>query len=455
MIKEEMKLSGYFWLPKNEKKQIPGTLYISKNGDIELEILGKLSDSEDFETDIPIICGNVENKNYITLEDSFYVSQGLPFPDMISKSKIISNYAYLGVTCTEKNNLMFDEFTFSLDGITEWIGKSGIDVSHSKDYTETDVKYKKLKDLEYELIDGYKLIFLLSGSIYRSSGNFEVKFTQRVKVKIVSKTLRSLKEFINLSWKIINFFSFSINNTLSIKDVKVTSKDITRRMLERDIPVEIETIYKSTNYIEDKYSYHPYKMLFTFADIESNFEAKIKYWLQNYKVIEPTLNLYFSVKQNNHTHIESEFLFLIQALETYHRRTSNEKFMEEEKYKLLTSTLMRCCPEDQKEWLEGKLKFGNEISLRKRIQQLIEPFKDLIGTNKERKSIIGKIVDTRNYLTHYNKDLKNNAVEGIKLINVNKKLEGLLELSFLKELKFSDKEIVTIFNRHIKKQFTE
>lgn len=127
--------------------------------------------------------------------------------------------------------------------------------------------------------------------------------------------------------------------------------------------------------------------------------------------------------------------------------------MDDNEYKILFDRIIKCCPEERKEWLEGKFKFGNEISLRTRIKKIIEPFNHLIGTNKERKNLIGKIIDTRNYLTHYNHDLKDNAIEGFNLIELNKKLEGLLELSLLKELKFLEEEIDNIFNKIIKKKF--
>ena len=39
-IKEEIKRSGYFWLPSASEKKLPGTLTISDGGKIELEVVG-------------------------------------------------------------------------------------------------------------------------------------------------------------------------------------------------------------------------------------------------------------------------------------------------------------------------------------------------------------------------------------------------------------------------------
>lgn len=50
--------------------------------------------------------------------------------------------------------------------------------------------------------------------------------------------------------------------------------------------------------------------------------------------------------------------------------------------------------------------------LGKRIKNIIESFKELLGRSKERSKLIRNIVDTRNYLTHYCEDLESISVEG-------------------------------------------
>lgn len=454
-LEREIKLAGYFWLPSESDKKIPGTLFISSRGKIKLEVLGMLEERINTETskyEMPIICGNVESKNYITLEDSFYKSQGIPLPGIVSKSEIVSNYVYFGVAAEKKSDLVFDKFDFTLDRLPDWIGRVNIQNTLLKEYGEPiDIKYIPQKKLEYNLMDGDKLIIYFPYSLSRPS-RFDIQVSQKVRISIVSKKKKSLHDFIFLSFKIINFFSFSVNETLNIANVEISSKDITNQINGKSYPIKIETIYASQNISQKKLKYR-HQMLFDFDDIEDTFESKIQNWLQNYQVIEPTMNLYFSVKQGNHTHLESQFLFLIQALETYHRRISNEKYIDDTKYEILKKSILDGCPQEHKKWLEGKLIYANEISLRSRIKKIIEPFNNLIGTTKERKSLTGKIVDTRNYLTHYNEELYEKSIKGFELVNLNESLEGLLELSLLKELQFTDVEINNIFERIIARKF--
>ena len=54
------------------------------------------------------------------------------------------------------------------------------------------------------------------------------------------------------------------------------------------------------------------------------------------------------------------------------------------------------------------------------MKQMIEPFKDLFGNAKERKSFIRKVVDTRNYFTHYDIGLENQALSGKEVRGLRK-----------------------------------
>ena len=80
--------------------------------------------------------------------------------------------------------------------------------------------------------------------------------------------------------------------------------------------------------------------------------------------------------------------------------------------------------------------------------------KDLFGNAKERKSFIRKVVDTRNYFTHYDIGLENQALSGKKLGDLEKldrlhlKLKALLQLHFLKLIGMDIKSIKSIANEN-------
>lgn len=102
------------------------------------------------------------------------------------------------------------------------------------------------------------------------------------------------------------------------------------------------------------------------------------------------------------------------------------------------------CPGDHVDWLKGRLTHGNEINLGKRIKGIIDPFKELLGSSKERSKLIRRVVDTRNYLTHYNEDLKEASAKGRDLWVLCLKMEVIFNLHFLKVIGFTTEEINSV-----------
>ena len=114
--------------------------------------------------------------------------------------------------------------------------------------------------------------------------------------------------------------------------------------------------------------------------------------------------------------------------------------MDEIEFEKLIENLIELCPGERKEWLKGKLRHGNEVSLRKRITRLIEPFEDLFGNKEKRKKLINRIVHMRNDLTHRSSNSKN--IEDLWILC--QKMEALFQLHFLQLIGFNGEEIKSI-----------
>jgi hypothetical protein len=115
--------------------------------------------------------------------------------------------------------------------------------------------------------------------------------------------------------------------------------------------------------------------------------------------------------------------------------------MKPEAFELLISTVLKACPDEHIDWLKGRLIHGNEINLGKRLKKIIEPFKEHLGTSKERSKLLRKIVDTRNYLTHYSDNLESESAKGRDLWILCSKMEAIFNLHFLSVIGFTAEEI--------------
>ncbi len=442
-IEKEYKKTGYFWLPGEEEKKIPGTLSINDGGKIELEVNGfygimeALNDGDDLSR----IIGCIEKGGFVTLDDCICTNEQISIGGGISKSKILVNRALSGAAWEKNERVTFNTFSFSVDCLDEWVGISGAKVEDDWEGKTTKISYTLPEKITFCLNNGMKLEICFACSWPISPNFTETKITQRAYFRIKSEELRDLNDFTDTAFKITNFMCFAMDEVVVMKNLSATSLEIQEIINDKQYPVPISIYYESIPYTEKTPNKSRHEMLFNFDSIKVNGQKVFNNWLNAYEYLSPAMNLYFSTKVGAQKYLSGKFLALIQGLETYHRRTSDEILMDPKTYDLLVTEILDKCPTERVDWLRSRLKYGNDINLNKRMQRIIEPFKDHFGTNKERRNLLRKIVDTRNYLTHYDKSLQENSAEGIDIWFLCEKMEVIFNLHFLKIIGFTEEEI--------------
>jgi ApeA N-terminal domain 1 len=451
-IKEEFKKSGYFWLPSVPERKIPGTLVITDGGNIELEVVGLFDESIEGLNRSPTdrdelkrIVGDIEKHGLVTLEDCFYKNKIISFGG-ISKSSIYVEMAFLGVAYDDKEIVLFNTFQFSVEGIDDWVGISGIEVEYQCEWRAASITYTPPEEISLNLNNGMKLLITFSSTFPGSSKTTEAKITQKTYFKLASEKERPLNDFISAAYKITTLLCFAIDNTVCIERILATSDAICQDISGgKTMPVFISLYYGSLPYTKTEPKIDIHRMLFKFEQIQVDAERIVNNWFDAYDEINSALNLYFSTKTGAHKYLDSKFLALAQGLETYHRRTSSEKLMDESVFNELVENLIKQCPKEYQEWLSGRLKHGNEVNFGRRIKSIMEPFKRFLGTSDERKKLIRSIVDTRNYLTHYDESLESVAASDRDLWLLCLKMEAIFQLHLLQLLGFTQAEVNSVY----------
>ena len=446
-IEEEYEKTGYFWLPEKEDRKIPGTLTISDGGDIELEVVGLFDESVETikgEDDLSRIIGHVEKDGLVTLDNCFYTKKNISF-GAISKSKVCVNRVLSGAAYEKNESFTFNSLSFSVDCFDEWVGVSGINVDSDWKNKTATISYNPPKDIILKLDNGMQLEICFAYTLPGFPSTTEAKITQRAYFKLTSDELRQLSDFTKIAFKLTNLMCFAIDDTVTLKNLVAKSSEIQADLGEgKSYRVPIYIYYPSIPFSEKIPNKSWHQMLFSYGVIKSNAQDVFNNWISAYDFIAPALSLYFSTKIGAQKYLDGKFLALAQGLETYHRRTSNEKLMGSSEYQSLVSKVIGNCPEEYLEWLNGRLMHGNEINLGKRLKRIIEPFKDKIGSSKQRNKLIRLIVDTRNYLTHYNEDLKTSAAQGHDLWVLCQKMEIIFQLHFMKVIGLNEEEIDSV-----------
>lgn len=449
-IEEEYKLTGYFWLPGEQDQKIPGVLTINDGGKIELEVVGRFDGSLKLlngDRTLWRILGDVEKEGLVTLENCFYKNMVVS-SSSIFKSKVHVGMVFGGAAWEEDREVKFNTFSFSVDCLDEWVGISGIDVDSDWNNGTASVRYSPPEAISFKLDNDIELEIVFAYSLPSYPVLNEVKITQSAFFTLKSKKLLCLSDLTFIAFKICNLMCFAMDETVAMKNLSATTSEITMSFTNGEThPANISIYYQSLPYTAKTPKKQQYEMLFTFPSIKNNAQHIFNSWINSYDYLSPALSLYFSAKEGAQQYLDGRFLALVQGLETYHRRTSTETLMNPMKYETLRESIIKGCPENKKEWLRGRLMHGNEISLRKRIAKIVEPFEGHLGTKKDRGKLISKIVDTRNYLTHYDESGKRRSAEGLDLYDLCQKMEAILSLHFLKVIGFTEEEINAVIQQ--------
>ncbi len=169
----------------------------------------------------------------------------------------------------------------------------------------------------------------------------------------------------------------------------------------------------------------------------SAFPIIVEQWFREVDSVLVPSQLALGVLSTKNLWLHVEFLSLIQALEGFHRGRYSGNYMDEPEYDSVKSVIAAAIPpsvaSDHRDALRSRIRYGNQISLSKRLNEL----RDCLGAPLAALIIAsdGKVprnwIDTRNYLSHWDEELRPNAIDGQEMYNANVRMEHLLRALYL------------------------
>lgn len=441
-LDETYERSGRFWIDGDEDNVVSGTLKVENGGRIALHILGSFP-TEDrknpLSTEIPKILGEVSADGYVTLENCFYIKRGIRILTL-AESVIGAEFLYIGAGISGDDKCLFDSFTFSIDGMDDWLEITGINTELDIESKSAAINYKLPEPIELGYIDGMESSIVFSFEIDEGRYITESKISQHAFFNLRSADPITTNEFSMTAHKICTLLCLATDKTLNIKNLTATN-DIYFRNKEKCRKIKFKIYYESLPFSEKKPVTYSKGMLFPYKSIKDNYKDIFQRWVKAYEDIGPSLSLYFKTKGSSGFYIQSQFLYYAQSLEALHRRTASGTMHPEEDFKKVIEDMIEVCPDQYKDYVRERFKFANEPSLRRRLKELITPFRTYFGSSENREKLVTNIVDARNYYTHYGKDASGVASDTGKLYLITLKMEALLQLQFLRHIGFTEGEI--------------
>ena len=437
---------GYFWLPENPTEQLAGTLHIGIDGGSRLELFGHFgsfnamasrrltSKIGSIPPNLNLILGHIEPNRKVTLYQCF--DDGAVNFGGYNFSTIQVGWAFLDHHFGRAEDISFNKLQISLDGLHHWLGISGISVATDLDKWFSNISFEPPETIKYPLNDNLVISFEFQ---FKVPISYSIAF--EATVKCIPVVVLSWREPIpwDALWKswieTRNLFRFVMDAHIPVNSVSATPYFIRYGCeCDRDEAPMIRIFGRDEN-IENQVKIDSwFGMLFRYIDVKDKFSDIVEEWYGlNDRYVAP-LKLYFRAIEVASDDLETPFLDLIRAMETF-------------------DAIEHASSDAVAKLNDGHSK---DATLRQRVHRVVNALGDVFGDIKTKKRLIQRIIEYRNNLTHRGEfKTVNGAVHDENLI-LNLKMRIIVALTILRLIGFDEMDIADVIHRkHMWSQWIE
>lgn len=447
--------TGEWWLPEDPGITVSGIINFNQKEGGKLELIGSFEKVVD---DLPslkprdIILGFSTEGKKITLWRCYNTGSSIT-QSGLSTTQFHVQFIFVGHHFPTQEDIYFNEILIEYSNINEWvttrIPKSKI--HNFKDHQSIEIKYNYppvssivLNNFSIILLQDYYSRFSSDEMIFKEKTFFIIKTNQNTSIEIFIYTY---------NYHLQNLLSLLRGKPISTNKVIGRTESAFLESPKGDrIATDIEIYFRFRNAPLDLVTNtHPHDYVISFFEFQKNMEESIKCWFEKAELLRPVYDLYFSIIFNPYMYLQNQFLSLTQALESYHRRIYGGKYLEDDKYKLIEKEIIAAIPketiDDLKQSLLTKIKYGNEFSLRKRLNEILDNCIVYYELPCSIDEFVNDVITTRNYLVHYEESERKKAKDDEELFELVLILKIIVEICLLIELKIPNNIIKTAIKR--------
>lgn len=279
----------------------------------------------------------------------------------------------------------------------------------------------------------------------------EVRVSQSTSIRVdLSEDLTFDEWVTNFVLPFRNLLTLATTRPNALTRVSLYSQDKTVGTSKGDREVPIDLFYQQVWHekVEAK-RLLPHDMLFTLHDVAEDFGGIVRRWLRVASELDSVCNLFFSVTYLPGLYSENKFLNMVQAAESYHRRRITNQVLTREEHDQRVASILNGAPDAHRKWLKQRLEYGNEPTLQMRLSDLLDATQPVMSSLiTKRSQFVRKVVDTRNYLTHYDDRLRSRVAGRDELHYVTQALSFMVEACLLGELGLAPEQCAELFRRN-------
>jgi hypothetical protein len=301
--------------------------------------------------------------------------------------------------------------------LAEWIGRLHYTTIYKEENQRTyinAVEWNKAPHIStYIAAKEFQLEEIHANDVtYKTQG---LEWANRTALKIIPNEPKGLNWYNETRNTLHLFLTTMINKPVSEMSVVFTG-DVDERLAEEGLTIRktYKYFYRS-DAAKVEETFRADQALIKFSDIETNIGEMISKWFEfrdNHKIVSEL----YSEQFYKPSYVNSSFLNALQTLELYHNKITGYR----------------------------------TTKLEKRLKDLFDSLhfdsaQFLIGSDAEKELLIAALVDTRNYLTHFDLGEKQHILEDDEKFTVGMLLKAIIGFIILRDLGISEDILVKRF----------
>ncbi len=457
-MEDTFELKGRWWLPESPENEVPGELIYSPEDGVRLELQGDLHVPGDGEFHPPIfrnagiILGITLKGKEVSLLDCTQHKGNVTLGEtrVIPQTAFRCKYAFIGYHFASSESVRFQEIRVRFTQLDDWFDQNPFHFEQSNNFSDVNLTYNAPESCQVT-VGEYTISFISVGPSLNRPSAGEFSISQKAWIKITSINYeRNYQEFLPVIRRIQDFLTLGVG--IPVFPIEMEGYCASNyKVLENGkiFPFPIQIYYARPWQTKKARRIYPAEMVFTLKYLQNRLDYYLQNWFKKADDLKPVLDIYFSLLYRDDIYAEFRFLGLAQAIETYHRRMYGGKYQPDDEYIAgLYKQFLQAIPDEidgsfRKSLVEGKLRYANEYSLRKRLQELIRSLQNIllfsfIADTTERNKFIDQVCNTRNYLTHYDIELQSKAATtGEEIYQLQIELRAILDALFLRDIGFA------------------
>ncbi len=440
---DDFQLNGIWWLPDNPDQRLSGTLFFKNEGEITLNLVDSFGDVDSRWASYgrgqgirqEIILGITGTGKPCTLYDNFETKTVFSFPVVLAPSSFRSHYLFVGAHYKHPSEILFSSTLAGFTNLENWIGRFPFRLQSGTD--SYSCSYERPSEFKAILPERHTIIRLESG--YSTSADctqFMLRHTAFL--EIAPENPQGLSWYWKVLYELCNLLTLLTGETIHVRQFRAFGLNMKENEDRRSDDIIEVYFTKKKHHARDNISTD--EMTMPLPTILDKISAILEAWFSKAETLRSPCDLFFGTFYNPTMSREFQFLALIQAIESFHRVVHGGKYLEDGEWAPHQAAMKERIPDglesNHKESLKSRIKYGNEYSLRKRLQEIVDSFDGQVSEaiSPSRNYYTGVIVDTRHYFTHYDDSLREGALQGSGLYEANQRLTILMTLLLLREI---------------------